>query len=67
MDIEAQLGSKQSRWQAYVDDALLLTGQVTEAAICGLDGSKWAASKSINVNQPQLASCMVIVSTTIHR
>ena len=41
--------SKLSKWQAYVDDALLKTGQVTEAAIYGLDGVKWAASKNLNV------------------
>lgn len=43
--------SKLNKWQAYVDDALLKTGQVTEAAIYGLDGVKWAASKNLNVGE----------------
>lgn len=48
MDISLQ-GDKQAKWQAYVDDALLKTGQVTDAAIYGIDGVKWAASKNLNV------------------
>ena len=42
--------SKEEMWQAYVDDALLKTGQVTEAAIYGIDGVKWAASKKMSVS-----------------
>lgn len=42
--------SKQDKWQAYVDDALLKTGQVTDAAIYGIDGVKWAASKKLTVS-----------------
>lgn len=52
MDISNLTADKQSKlrkWQSYVDDALLKTGQVTEAAIYGLDGVKWAASKNSNV------------------
>lgn len=41
--------SKEVKWQSFVDDALLKTGQVTEAAIFGLDGVKWATSKNFNV------------------
>ena len=41
--------SKLEKWQSYVDDALMKTGQVTEAAIYGLDGVKWAASKDLDV------------------
>lgn len=41
--------SKKARWQAYVDDALLRTGQVSQAAIFGLDGVQWAASKNFQV------------------
>ena len=41
--------SKKVRWQAYVDDALLRTGQVSRAAIFGLDGVQWAASKDFQV------------------
>lgn len=48
MDMSLQ-GDKQAKWQAYVDDALLKTGQVTDAAIYGIDGVKWAASKNLNV------------------
>lgn len=52
MDIShlpADRQTKLSKWQSYVDDALLKTGQVTEAAIHGVDGVKWAASKNFNV------------------
>ena len=52
MDISNLPGAKQSKlkgWQSYVDDALLKTEQVTEAAIYGLDGVKWAASKDFTV------------------
>ena len=41
--------SKREQWQAYVDDALLRTGQVQNAAICGLDGKEWAASSGFQV------------------
>lgn len=53
MDISNLSGTKQSKlkgWQSYVDDALLKTEQVTEAAIYGLDGVKWAASKDFTVS-----------------
>ena len=43
--------SKKARWQAYVDDALLRTGQVSQAAIFGLDGVQWAASKNFQVKK----------------
>ena len=49
-NLQADKQSKLSKWQAYVDDALLLTGQVTEAAIYGTDGVKWAASKGLTVS-----------------
>lgn len=49
MDVNLQC--KQSKWQAYIDDALMLTGQVTEAAIYGVDGLKWAASKNLTVSK----------------
>ena len=31
-------------WQSYVDDQLLATGNVAQAAICGHDGNIWAQS-----------------------
>jgi len=31
-------------WDSYVNDQLVGTGQVSKAAICGLDGSCWAKS-----------------------
>ena len=51
MDISKQPDkrTKKQKWQAYIDKALLLTGQVTDAAIYGLDGVQWAASKNFNV------------------
>ncbi len=48
--------SKLDKWQSYVDDALMKTGQVTEAAIYGLDGVKWAASKDLDVGPGMLCS-----------
>ncbi len=41
--------TKRSRWQSYIDDALLKTGQVKHAAIHGLDGLRWACSKNFLV------------------
>ena len=41
--------SKRSRWQGYVDDGLLRTRQVSEAAIHGLDGKRWASSPGLLV------------------
>ena len=41
--------SKSVKWQAYVDDALLKTGQVSQAAIFGLNGVQWAASVGFKV------------------
>ncbi len=49
MDITNVKQSKETKWQAFVDDALMKTGQVTAAAIFGLDGVKWAATKNFNV------------------
>ena len=45
-----QSSTKAGKWQAYVDDALLLTGQVTKAGIYGLDGLQWAASSDFKVH-----------------
>eukprot|EP00761_Pharyngomonas_kirbyi_P010633 gb/GECH01010654.1/.p1 GENE.gb/GECH01010654.1/~~gb/GECH01010654.1/.p1 ORF type:complete len:125 (+),score=20.45 gb/GECH01010654.1/:1-375(+) len=42
-------------WQDYVDYNLLGTGRVKEAAMIGVDGSIWAASKDFNVSEaPQI-------------
>ena len=41
--------SKKAKWQRYIDDALLLTEQVTMASIHGLDGTRWASSKDFEV------------------
>ncbi|ORX35122.1 putative actin monomer binding protein [Kockovaella imperatae] len=38
-------------WQAYVDDQLLSTGQISKAAILGKQGGIWAASKGYNLSQ----------------
>ena len=53
MDIssfQVEKSSKQAKWQAYIDDALMRTGQITEAAIYGVNGVKWAASKGLTVS-----------------
>lgn len=36
-------------WQGYVDNQLLGTGSVSQAAIYGLNGGKWAASAGFEV------------------
>jgi tRNA(Arg) A34 adenosine deaminase TadA len=36
-------------WQSYVDDHLVGSGNVTKAAIVGLDGNVWAQSPGLNV------------------
>eukprot|EP00727_Mastigamoeba_balamuthi_P010639 m51a1_g6198 putative profilin i (128) ;mRNA; f:105585-106389 len=36
-------------WQAYVDQQLVATGLVSEAAILGLDGNVWAKSANFNL------------------
>ena len=41
--------TKRARWQSYVDDALLKTGQVKHASIHGLDGLTWASTKNFQV------------------
>ena len=41
--------TKRSRWQAIVDDSLLKTNQVTQAAIYGLDGTRWASTSDLQV------------------
>lgn len=45
---------KREQWQAYVDDALIKTGLVSKAAIHGMDGTQWAASKNFQVSVCQL-------------
>ncbi|KAI7847348.1 profilin [Circinella umbellata] len=41
-------------WQAYVDTNLVGTGQVSQAAIFGLNGSQWAASPSFQVSATEV-------------
>ena len=41
--------SKKAMWQRYIDDALMLTEQVTVASIHGLDGTVWACNKGFEV------------------
>ncbi|KAI8143647.1 profilin [Fennellomyces sp. T-0311] len=37
-------------WQTYVDSNLVGTGQVSKAAIYGLNGSKWASSPAFELS-----------------
>ena len=55
--MSANQPSKRSRWQSYVDDALMKTGQVSKAAIHALDGARWASSPDFKVH-----NCRSIVS-----
>ncbi|KAJ1914545.1 profilin, required for normal timing of actin polymerization in response to thermal stress [Mycoemilia scoparia] len=36
-------------WQSFVDTNLVGTGQISQAAICGLDGGVWAKSPGFDV------------------
>ena len=44
-----KLNWKKMSWQLYVDQNLLGTKKIENAAICGLDGTIWAKSKGFNV------------------
>jgi profilin len=37
-------------WQAYIDNQLLATGKIAQAAIYGLNGSLWATSPGFSVS-----------------
>jgi len=41
-------------WQSYVDDQLLATKMVSQAAICGHDGNIWATSTGFAVTAAEL-------------
>ncbi|KAI8086647.1 profilin [Halteromyces radiatus] len=41
-------------WQQYVDNNLIGTGQVSEAAIYGLNGTLWAASANFKLSTPEI-------------
>merc|ERR1711892_9860 len=41
-------------WQSYVDDQLLATKLVSQAAICGHDGNVWATSGGFSVTAAEL-------------
>jgi profilin len=45
-------------WQSYVDDQLIGTGFVKQAALHGLDGNPWATSSGFNVAKNE-ASALV--------
>ncbi len=53
--------SKKAMWQRYIDDALLLTEQITNASIHGLDGSRWASTKDFEVKNVFLTVAMEII------
>jgi len=40
-------------WQGYVDNNMVGTGFVTQAAILGHDGNTWATSPGFNVSQQE--------------
>ena len=41
-------------WQSYVDDQLLATNMVSQAAICGHDGNVWATTGGFAVSAGEL-------------
>lgn len=45
-------------WQGYVDNQLLGTGQISQAAILGLKGGVWAASPGLKIT-PQEQTALV--------
>ena len=46
----SSMSQNQHKWQRYIDEALILTGQVSEAAIHGLDGTRMASSPNLSVS-----------------
>ena len=57
--MSANQPSKRSRWQSYVDDALMKTGQVSKAAIHALDGARWASSSDFKVHTVDQSSVCI--------
>jgi len=45
---------RQGTWQAYVDENLLGSGDVTSATITGIDGRSWARSVNFNGGMDEL-------------
>jgi len=43
-------------WQEYVDNQLVGSGDVSKAAICGLDGAIWAISAGFEVTAAETAA-----------
>ncbi|CEI87083.1 Putative Profilin [Rhizopus microsporus] len=41
-------------WQAYVDTNLVGTGNVAQAAICGLEGGIWAISPGFQLHSSEI-------------
>ncbi|CAG8501659.1 34667_t:CDS:2 [Racocetra persica] len=41
-------------WQTYIDDSLLGTGKIAQAAIYGLDGTLWASSAGFNPSAEEI-------------
>uniref|UniRef100_A0A1D1XXW8 Profilin n=1 Tax=Anthurium amnicola TaxID=1678845 RepID=A0A1D1XXW8_9ARAE len=43
-------------WQAYVDNQLLATGKIAQAAIYGHNGSLWATSPGFNLSMEEIST-----------
>lgn len=43
-------------WQSYVDDHLIATGTVSQAAICDLEGNMWAQSPGFAPSPSEVAT-----------
>ncbi|XP_042879524.1 profilin-like [Penaeus japonicus] len=50
-------------WDQYVSKQLVETGNVKMGAICGLDGSVWAASPNLNVTQNEAKTIATSIGT----
>eukprot|EP00871_Galdieria_phlegrea_P004937 jgi/Galph1/5444/GphlegSOOS_G4044.1 len=51
-------------WQVYVDQQLIGSGKVKEAAICSLDGSIWARSTGFQCSAEELKKLLATFNNT---
>ena len=54
-------------WQAYVDNNLVGSGQITAGAILGLDGSQWARSAKFPNLDTATKEAMVLVKENFEK
>lgn len=52
-------------WQSYVDEQLVGTGNITQAAIVGLDGNAWAQSAGFGLKVHIIIVITTVITTII--